>query len=668
MVSVLSKKDVSGFPAKIINNGLAFLELSQQKNGSFISLSSADPDKMSGAIEFHTLFSSALILSCLNNLPNSHLQQQIKKNIATFLLSQKNADWSFNYWQKNTPEAKKLPYPDDLDDTFCALSSLMQHDSSLITAEVMAGVVKVLTTTEVETGGPYQTWIVDENAAKVWKDVDLAVNANVAFFLSLHDIYLPQLETFFDLHIKNEQLFSPYYDSLYPIVYFLARSYQGKFRAELREIVKKRSLADRSTRHDNVLTTALLISTLVRMDEPPENIKPLVEKLYAQIAEKGWQAHPFYIGVNPKRDKTFYAGSAALTAACSIEACTLYKSATEKKSQSQKRVHQKKEISKKQTSSLHEKIINRADQRIQQLQPELKEKMTDCLAEVIAADTHHQITLLPQLFCQCLKSSDSIISDELLIKMGLANLYGWLAYTVADDFLDDEGNPTELSAALVGHREMTSIFARLLPETAFGEVFSEVMDRIDCANQWELTHCRVNSKKGILHFDKKTLPDFANLQRLADRSFGHALTPIAIAFALGMKKDDLQLHSLRQFFIHFLIARQLDDDAHDWQKDLEKGHLTSVNTLILKRIRLPARMKLTLHLHKLQHIFWNDVIDDVHKLVHEHVRRAEASLVNCTFITQPALLLHLLAKHRNSVDKAIQEREKTLSFLEFYQV
>src|SRR3990167_4386977 len=102
---------------------------------------------------------------------------KIKKKFFCFLPPQKSSSWTFNYWAKNSKEYKTLPYPDDLDDTFCTLSALCNYDKNLIDGKVLAKITRLLEQQEIRIGGPYKTWIVPTTSPKIWYDVDLVVNS-----------------------------------------------------------------------------------------------------------------------------------------------------------------------------------------------------------------------------------------------------------------------------------------------------------------------------------------------------------------------------------------------------------------------------------------------------------------------------------------------------------
>ena len=180
----------------IINNAIKFLSKEQTKNGSFPSFTTSNPKDFKNAYKCESIFASTLILDSLKDLQETQRLKKIKNNLIIFLLSQKSEDWSFNYIVKNSNDYKKTPYPDDLDDTSCALAALYRYDKKLISGEVIAKFVLILTALEKQEGGPYKTWLVGPNTPKIWHDIDLAVNSNIAFFLSTQQVSLKNINKF----------------------------------------------------------------------------------------------------------------------------------------------------------------------------------------------------------------------------------------------------------------------------------------------------------------------------------------------------------------------------------------------------------------------------------------------------------------------------------------
>jgi len=90
------------------------------------------------------------------------------------------------FGSKLSKEFKSKPYPDDLDDTFCALNALYLFDRKLISGSAYAYIIQLLTKVEKNEGGPYKTWLVSKKTSG-WDDVDIVVNSNIAYFLWLQE-------------------------------------------------------------------------------------------------------------------------------------------------------------------------------------------------------------------------------------------------------------------------------------------------------------------------------------------------------------------------------------------------------------------------------------------------------------------------------------------------
>src|SRR5207302_1646631 len=112
---------------------------------------------------------------------------------------------------------------------------------------------------------------------------------------------------------------------------------------------------------------------------------------------------------------------------------------------------------------------------------------------------------------------------------------------------------------------------------------------------------------------KGKIPDYKNYKQLAQKSLGHGLGPFAVLFSLGYRKNSPEIKNLLLFFTHYLIARQLNDDAHDWEKDLQLGHINAVCALIVKRYQTKEHLSLPYDqvVPQLQQVFWDEIIEDV---------------------------------------------------------
>lgn len=257
--------------AAAVTRGLAYVRTRQRPDGSFESYSSPTKHPFRTETTYHTTFVPAIILAALSHVAGD-AARRISQPLAQWLLAQKGEQGSFNYWAKDAPERQHLPYPDDLDDTFCALIALYGHDPALVDGATLAQVVKLLVATEAQVGGPYHTWLVPSDAPAIWRDVDVAVNANVAGFLGLVAEPLPRLTHFLEEAIAKHRWQSPYYPSVYPAIYYAARAYQGpKTPLLIRSILKQ---SEKGIWNNSVLTTALMVSALRTLGYPSAKLEP----------------------------------------------------------------------------------------------------------------------------------------------------------------------------------------------------------------------------------------------------------------------------------------------------------------------------------------------------------------------------------------------------------
>jgi len=633
--------------------GLVFLAAQQRDDGSFQSFSSPTIQPFKSALSYSTTFVPALILGCLA-ANDSAESRGIRRPLAEFVVRQRSPEGSFNYWSIGAPERQTLPYPDDLDDTFCALSSLALHDPAYITQEVLVKAVKLLLAAESKVGGPYRTWLVDSTAAAVWQDVDLAVNTNITFFLSLVSQPLPNLNQFMERAIVSQKLASPYYPSAYPLAYYLARTYQGPQQDKFVRLIQKYVEEPRLT----VLDTALLASSLIRVGQV-QQAEPLISALLGlQRKDGSWPAEAYCI--DPARSgQMHYHGAASLTTAFAIEALSLYSSSPVPPNK----------IKAVQTTDaiLETTILKKVEQQCQELAPDLKNAATAYINKIITGSNGSEIIGIAQQFSKSLNKPLSKSFEDLPTLLGLANLYGWAAYTIYDDFLDDEGKPQLLPIANVAMRySLQNFSAALLKNTDFQQLVRRTFDSIDGANAWELKHCRYQVTNKTITIQK--LPDFGNLAPLAERSLGHTLPPLAVLAAAGVAITSTDFAAIQNALHHYLIARQLNDDAHDWQDDLQLGHITYVVKVILEEAKVKSgTYPLKTLLPKMQKQFWHHTLPHICKEMQDQVRLSRQALEEIKILKSENAITKLLDGLDSSITETLATQADARSFLRSYQ-
>lgn len=197
-------------------------------------------------------------------------------------------------------------------------------------------------------------------------------------------------------------------------------------------------------------------------------------------------------------------------------------------------------------------------------------------------DKNSELTLLPHYVFEALKKPSQLTANN-VITLGSASVCGWIAYSIYDDFLDEEGVPARLPVANCAMRESLDCFRSVLPnDAAFYKLVSDTFTAMDEANVWEVIHCRFILKGNTIAVAQ--LPDYGDRMQLAARSFAHALAPLAV-----MRQQLIPAtvdNHIKMAFRHYLIARQLSDDMHDWYKDMKAGHASYVVATILRDMQI----------------------------------------------------------------------------------
>lgn len=629
-----------------LKQAVAYLARAQESNGGFMGEASVDPRDFSRMRLHPTTFFTALILNCLQDVPETSL---IRKQAAGFLIAQKSPGWSWNYWQRESEAARNRPYPDDLDDTACALVALHRQDPSLIDGEVLANFAKQLITIEVAPGGPYTTWIVGTDADAIWRDIDIAVNANIGFLLSLQSVQLPGLEKYIGDAISNDELISPYYVGEVPILYFLSRWYRGPEIEALGQIVKAR-LAD-PVHRDNPLTQALLLTAGLNLGLSPDTLTPVAKVLLQSQANGAWPAAALYFEP-PVQGIRHYAGSQALTTAFCAEALAAYRHACASKA-AYSRLPQPDVAPK---DALRLAVVTGDD-----LAPDLRRLYISQIELLVGCDHNCQITGIATTVAAAFGLT---IDEKTLAYLNTGSVLGWNAYTIYDDFWDQEGEPELLGVANVALRRAVANFRAALPEhQEFHRLIEDTLDCVDGANTWEAVHARATVSQGVVKID--AMPDYSDYRQLAQRSCGHMLAATGVLAQAGYDLKSTEIQQLQRFFHDYLIARQLCDDAHDWEGDLAHGRITPAVALLAGQGQRKIQFKR--ELVQLQQRFWQRTMDELVGLVQIHSDSARAALQSCATVCDNSQLLNWLEATEQSMKRALLERAKVEKFVSTYR-
>ncbi len=600
---------------KVRNDALRSIAAQQEANGSFLS----DQGKT-------TTFYTSLICTAVSNAA-------IQDKAATFLLSQLSTASSCNYWQRGSAEEARAPYPDDLDDTALALLAIHSFQPELITEMHLARLAQLLIANEEKPGGPYQTWILDARSPE-WHDIDIVVNSTIAFLLASLGIQQQTLDEYIERQCLTESYASKYYHDDIVVLYFIARAYAGDDKIVLvKQIIDKRN----SKGHwDTPLRTALAVSSLLRLGVSAIEMSEGVQFLLDSSAQGQWPQSPFIIE-SYENGMPVHSSCSAYLSACCVEALTLYEKAMQHTGHSD-------------TEQTDLQFITAVRQHCLDLFIDSPVVMQNQLKEAMAALDMYDIALLPYRF------SSQLLPEEEVISLSALGVLGWIGYGICDDIVDGEDATSLLPLAMLCIRKVEAIIGSLEVDT---NVPSSILSGIAGATAWEHEQCRIENNNGVLILPEP-LPDYGDYAVLAQKSLGHAI-PILLACMLAHQDGDAAI--LQEFFTHYLIARQLNDDAHDWLLDLQNGFLNSVSAHMLRAWEKGNQIDLAKDEQELQQLFWEYEIDHCTALIAEHCAYARSAVKKTTIISDVAFLEQLIAPLEHAVKVALAERDRMSVFL-----
>jgi hypothetical protein len=561
----------------------------QLPDGSFVGTRWKNGIQDQGPVRL-PMVCTAWIVIWLEEIATSPEERQIVEKALEFLDGRQvsKGGWSFD-------GSDSLP---DLDTTMVVLRALSSRG---INGSHVAVIANMLTSHEVDEGGPYRSSFEDQN-------LDPAVNLNVALCLRTQDVELENLDAYLGASLEARTPSRRYLSDDFFSYLFACWSRNKK-------------------QQDDALD---------RFARTPSS-QPFV---------RDWE----------QADEVWYGGSALSAAAALMRTakCTIFESDQVERGNVVTHIA-------KQVDAYWEQRISLLPLGIQDATKELFRLIRD-------EDAENAIAGLPALFVEAFDVSK--VSEEMLVRLGVATVAGWMAYTVYDDILDDESDPRQLSAANIAFREMVRMFTELGVELdGFATKFHEVMDRIDAANQWEVTHCRAMIDDDSLMIDH--LPDYGDGSCLAERSLGHALAALAILMSKG-GVSLVEIEAVERWFIGYLAARQMNDDAHDWEEDLRRGHLNSVGVCILhawqeehgrstegaQRISLSA-------IPEMRELFWKKILPLVSERVLTLTATAREAMTCSVFVHSPRLEKMLQSVERPA-QKAIDDHRESQRFVEVF--
>jgi hypothetical protein len=283
------------------------------------------------------------------------------------------------------------------------------------------------------------------------------------------------------------------------------------------------------------------------------------------------------------------------------------------------------------------------------------------LERVSHADTTGEISSIATFAAQSLGIN---IPKETLVALGEANIYGWIAYMIYDHIIDGESDAALLPLANIAMRQSLSRYKIIAPNDApTQQLIDHLFDDIDEANAWELAACRFPVQKGVITLG--ALPDYKHHGVLARRSGIHILGPLIAARLSAYGEDTEKMQHLTHGLRHYLIARQLSDDIHDWKDDITAGHITAVVAqLIAQRNDMHKKIPLKTMLPALEKDFLHHAMQDVCKNITHHIEQTKRSFALAGCVNGP--LFGLVTRLENMTTQSLAERSRFLAFQTAY--
>lgn len=239
-----------------------------------------------------------------------------------------------------------------------------------------------------------------------------------------------------------------------------------------------------------------------------------------------------------------------------------------------------------------------------------------------------------------------------------ANVYFWLASIIYDDFIDDETTISQLPVANITYRKSLLLYNDVLSGKA-----AHFFTMIDEANAWELAHCRFLVTDTSITVG--ALPHYKDHIVLAHRAIGHILGPLAIAQSLGVSKAS-EAH-LYKGLCHYLIARQLDDDLHDWEDDTKRGHISPIVAMLLDGAGFaPGEYPVKTVVERLRVHFFQDGLQKGCDLVLHHMAKARELLLKTELIMPNSIFFSYADTVEHTAKKAVGQVKQHQIFLKKY--
>jgi len=288
---------------------------------------------------------------------------------------------------------------------------------------------------------------------------------------------------------------------------------------------------------------------------------------------------------------------------------------------------------------------------------------TKLFYKIKANDLSGEISNLSKSFYKSLRKINKAIEEDTLSALGKANQYAWLAYSLYDNILDDN---TDVEILPIANNLMRYSVTEYLSGGLSFPFINTYFDIVDRANIKEVNYRNqfsIDSQNGIIHI-KKT-PSAKQLRPLLhERSIIHIIGPLYIA----NNQCEEVVDSVYQALSHYCLAKQLNDDIHDWIEDFSSGRPTYVISKLLSTSSMKVgSYKIDKVIGSLKDSYWKvglvELCDEVISAVDISISLLEDSILekNSMFVK------HYIQPLKDSAIAAKNSHKFNVKFLENYK-
>lgn len=316
-------------------------------------------------------------------------------------------------------------------------------------------------------------------------------------------------------------------------------------------------------------------------------------------------------------------------------------------------------------------IRKKLNDRFANFSPGLRERAKSAIEKTIRGNRDKQMSLMAYYTKVSLGKSGEGIPDELVADIGLANIFFWTAFIIYDDFWDrdEAADPHLLPIANIFARHYIDFFIALPDDKEFRPFFHDLMDKLDGSNAWEVENCRAKVEENIFYIPDN-LPNFGDYENKYRPASGHILSSVAILTQFGKELKAEDWGNIILYFKHYLIAMQLNDDAHDWEEDLQRGHLSTMVTILLDDLKQSGWKKQTIDLStdlpEIKKTFWFVTMPQYVKKVLSQTEASRKALRAISIIEDPASLEGIITTTENVARQAERESIDSSALLKEY--